>query len=319
MTTANIERIQVDQSIKTRRNTFARKVRNSKYLILLFLPAGLYYLLFEYLPMFGILISFKQYSVFKGVWASDWVGLKYYTMFFQSPDFLKLLRNTFLLGFYSIVWGFPAPIILALLINEIRNSAFKRIVQTVSYLPHFVSNVIIVSMIVMFLSPSAGLINILIQKLGFEPIYFLINPDYFRTIFISSGIWQGIGWGTIIYLAALTTVDPALYETAEIDGASRWKKMIYVTLPSIVPVIIILFILNIGSLFATSFEKVFLLYNPLTYETADIIATFVYRTGLTKGNFSFATAIGVFNGILNFALLYIANFLARKFKEVSLW
>ncbi|WP_308638354.1 ABC transporter permease [Paenibacillus silvisoli] len=298
---------------------FLKRLRDNKLLILMILPMLLYYLLFEYLPMFGILISFKDYNVFRGVFASKWVGLRYYEFFFNSPDFLVILRNTFLLGFYSILFGFPAPILLALLINEIRHSVFKRFVQTVSYLPHFVSNVIIVSMLVMFLSPSTGLINIVLAKIGLEPVYFLIKPEFFRSIFVASGIWQGVGWGTIIYLAALTAIDPHQYESAEIDGAGRWKKMIYITLPSILPVIIILLVLNIGTLFATSFEKVFLLYNPLTYETADIISTYTYRTGLVQGNFSYATAIGVFNGILNFVLLYAANFTARKVKQVSLW
>ena len=296
-----------------------RKVIASKYLIFMSLPMLIYYLLFQYLPMFGIMIAFKNYNVRKGVWASDWVGFKYFDLFFSTPDFLILLKNTFLLGFYSIVWGFPAPLLLALLINEIRSSVFKKFVQTVSYLPHFISNVIVVSMLTMFLSPSGGLVNSIIGLFGFEPIYFLSLPEAFRTIYISSGIWQGIGWGTIIYLAALTTVDPHLYESADIDGAGRWRKMWNISIPSITPIIILLLILNIGGLLSTGFEKVFLLYNPLTYETADIISTYVYRTGLVNGNFSYASAIGVFNGVTNLLLLLGANYLSKKYKQVSLW
>ncbi|WP_310735515.1 ABC transporter permease [Cohnella herbarum] len=295
-------------------------MNDSKYLLLLFLPTALYYLIFEYGPMFGIVVAFKDYNTFAGVWASDWVGLKYFRIFlFENPDFLKLLRNTFLIGVYSLVWGFPAPIVLALFLNELRSNIFKRVVQTVSYLPHFISNVIIVSMIVMFLSPDGGLINKLIGLFGEEPIYFLSKSEMFRTIFVSSGIWQGVGWGTIIYLAALTSVDPHLYEAAELDGAGRWKKMIHVSLPGIVPIIIILLILNIGGLLGTGFEKVFLLYNPMLYETADIFSTYTYRVGLLQGNFSYATAIGVFNGVVGFVLIVLTNYIARKTRETSLW
>lgn len=301
------------------RPSLAKRLADSKYLLLMFLPAGLYYIIFEYVPMFGILIAFKNYNIMHGVWGSSWAGLKYFEFFFSSPDFLVLLKNTFLLGFYSIVWSFPAPIVLALLINEIRHTVFKRFVQTVSYLPHFISNVIVVSMIVMFLSPSGGLVNVILERLGFESIYFLTMPEWFRTIYISSGVWQGVGWGTIIYLAALTTVDPALYESADLDGATRWHKMRHISIPAITNVIMVLLILNIGGLMASGFEKVYLLYNPLTYSVADIISTYTYRVGLVQGNLSYATAVGVFNGITNLVLLYTANYLSVKIKKVGLW
>lgn len=304
----------------TTRRSFWKRLNDSKYLFLLFLPAGLYYLIFEYGPMFGIIVAFKDYNVFAGVWASEWVGLKYFKIFlFENPDFLLLLRNTFLIGLYSLVWGFPAPILLALLLNELRSMVFKRIVQTISYLPYFISNVIVVSMLVMFLSPDGGMINNLLGYLGIEPIYFLSLPEMFRSIYVSSGIWQGVGWGTIIYLAALTSIDPSLYEAAELDGAGRWGKMRHVSIPGIVPVIIILLILNIGSLLGTGFERVFLLATPLTYETADIFSTYTYRVGLLQGNFSYATAIGLFNGIVGFVLIVAANSIARKTQETSLW
>ncbi|MBO9610779.1 MAG: sugar ABC transporter permease [Paenibacillaceae bacterium] len=295
------------------------RISRARYLILLLSPALLYYSLFEYLPMFGVVVAFKDYNVFRGLWQSEWVGFKYFAIFFRNPDFWPLLRNTFLLGFYSLIWGFPAPIVLALLLNELRNSLFKRIVQTVSYLPHFLSNVVIASMIVMMLSPTTGLVNKMLGALRIEPIYFLSIPEYFRTIYVSSGIWQGLGWGAIIYLAALTTIDPHLYESADIDGAGRWRKMWSISLPGLVPVIVVLLILNIGSLLGVGFEKVLLLYTPMTYSTADILSTYTYRTGLQRGNFSYATAIGLFNGVTSFILIYCSNYLARKLKETSLW
>lgn len=306
--------------MRIRKKSFMKRLNDSKYLLLLFAPAAIYYILFEYGPMFGIVVAFKNYNTFLGVWASDWVGFKYFQLFiFENPDFLKLFRNTFLIGLYSLAWGFPAPIILALLLNELRSNLFKRVVQTISYLPHFVSNVVIASMVLLFLSPDGGLVNNLLGLFGVDPIYFMSMPGLFRTVFVSSGIWQGIGWGTIIYLAALTTVDPHLYEAAELDGAGRWKKMWHVSIPGIVPIIIILLILNIGGLLGTGFEKVFLLYNPLIYETADIFSTYTYRVGIMQGNFSYATAIGIFNGVIGFVLIIGANYLARKTRETSLW
>jgi putative aldouronate transport system permease protein len=302
-----------------RRSTFWKDLVKARYLILLVLPALVYYAIFEYGPMFGLVVAFKDYNVFRGIWESKWVGFKYFRIFFSNPDFWPLFRNTFLLGFYSIVWGFPAPILLALLLNEIRNVVFKRVVQTVSYLPHFLSNVVVASMVIMLLSPTTGLVNKIIASLGFKPIYFLAIPEYFRTIYVASGIWQGIGWGTIVYLAALTAIDPHLYESAELDGAGRWKKMWHISIPGITPVIIVLLILNVGSLLATGFEKVILLYNPLTYSTADILSTYTYRTGLQQGNFSYATAIGMFNGVTSFILIYFSNMIARRIKGTSLW
>jgi putative aldouronate transport system permease protein len=307
------------QSVEPRQISFRRRLNESKYLLLLVLPTVLYFVIFHYVPMFGIAISFQKYNLFKGVWGSEWVGFKYYTMFFQNPDFFKLLRNTFLLGFYSLVFGFPAPILLALLLNELRSMVFKRFVQSVSYLPHFISNVVIVSMIVVFLSPSGGIVNRLIEGIGLEQINWLMSPEWFRTIFVTSGIWQGVGWSSIIYLAALTAIDPHLYEAADMDGAGRWSKIRHISFPGIMPAIVILFILNIGHVLAVGFEKVFLLYNPATYETADIISTYVYRVGLVEGNYSYATAIGLFTSLIDLAFLVSANYLSRKAGETSLW
>ncbi|MFS0723598.1 ABC transporter permease [Paenibacillus sp. 1P07SE] len=302
-----------------KKDSFARKWGRSKYLLLLFLPTLLYYILFKYVPMFGIVVSFKDYNLFRGIWASDWVGLKYYRMFFDSPDFFKLIRNTFLLGLYKLIFGFPAPIILALLMNELRHMMFKRFVQTVSYLPHFISNVVVVSMLTLFLSPSSGLINQLIEGLGLDAINFMAREDMFRSIYVLSEIWQHVGWETIIYLAALTAIDPQLYEAARMDGASRWKQMLHVTLPGIRAAIIIVLILNVGNVLEIGFEKVFLMLNPAINGTADILSTFVYRTGLTQGNFSYAASIDLFTSLINLVFILTANWISRRVSETSLW
>ncbi|MBR2564195.1 MAG: sugar ABC transporter permease [Paenibacillus sp.] len=291
----------------------------NKALWLLFLPCLLYYLIFRYAPMFGLVITFKDYNLFKGIWASDWVGFKYYQMFLENPDFWPLMKNTFLLGMYKLVFGFPAPIILAILLNEVRKAAFKRFVQTVSYLPHFISNVIVVSMVIMFLSPTGGLINNLLAGIGIAPINFMNEPGLFRGIYVLSEIWQHIGWETIIYLAALTAIDPQLYEAADMDGASRLRKIWHVTLPGISPAIVITLILNIGKVLEIGFEKVFLMQNPAIYDTADIISTYVYRVGMVQGNFSYGASIDLFMGVISLIFIYTANLLSRRFSETSLW
>lgn len=301
------------------RKGWVRRLNKSKILIIMFLPCLIYYLLFKYYPMLGIVISFKSYNLYKGIWASDWVGFKYYIMFFKNPDFLLLFRNTFLLGVYKLLFGFPAPIVLALLLHELKHALFKRFVQTATYLPHFISNVIVASMVVMFLSPTGGLINQLLHSLGIEPINFLVKPEWFRSIYVISEIWQHLGWETIIYLAALTSIDPSLYEAAEMDGASRWRKLWHVTLPGIASAIVILFLLNVGKVLEIGFEKVFLLANPTTYETADIFSTYVYRVGMTNGNFSYAAAIDMFTGVVSLIFIVSANYISRKVSDNSLW
>lgn len=300
-------------------NSVIKKLIRDKYLLLLFAPALIYYVLFKYVPMFGIVISFKDYNLLKGVWGSEWVGLKYYTQFFQSPDAFKIIRNTFLLGFYNVIFSFPVPIILALLLNELRVMMYKRFIQTVSYLPHFISTVVVVGMVTMFLSPTNGLINEVIAWFGFEKINFLQNKDWFRTVYIASGIWQSAGWSSIIFLAALTAIDPQLYEAAGMDGAGRWRKMVHITLPGIAPAIVIVLILNIGNMIDIGFEKVFLLYNPSTYATADIISTYVYRVGIVNGNFAYGTAVDLFMGIISLIFITSANYTSRKLGENSLW
>ncbi|ETT69738.1 binding-protein-dependent transport systems inner membrane component [Paenibacillus sp. FSL R7-277] len=302
-----------------RQGRLLRTWNHNKTLWLLFLPCLLYYLIFRYAPMFGLVITFKDYNLFKGIWASDWVGLKYYRMFFENPDFWPLMKNTLLLGLYKLVFGFPAPVILAILLNEVRKAAFKKFVQTVSYLPHFISNVIVASMVIMFLSPTGGLINNLLGTFGIGPINFMNEPGMFRGIYVLSEIWQHIGWETIIYLAALTAIDPQLYEAADMDGASRMRKIWHVTLPGISPAIVITLILNIGKVLEIGFEKVFLMQNPAIYDTADIISTYVYRVGMEQGNFSYGASIDLFMGIISLIFIYSANYISRRVSETSLW
>lgn len=297
---------------------FIKKCKKQKYLILMSLPAFLIILIFSYFPMYGILMAFQNFNVAKGVSGSPWVGLKWFKLFFDNPLGFRLLKNTFLLGIYSLLWGFPAPIILALLMNEIYHEKFKKIVQTISYLPHFISTVVIVGMLKQMGSYD-GLFNQITGVFGMEPISFFLKPEWFRTLFIGSGIWQGVGWGTIIYLAAISSIDPQLYEAAILDGANRWHNIKYVTLPSIFPTITILFILSIGGILGADFMKVILMYNTKIYEVADIIGTYVYREGIQGARFSYTTAVGLFMSIISFILIYSANFLSKKFSETSLW
>ncbi|WP_284645010.1 ABC transporter permease [Paenibacillus silviterrae] len=293
-------------------------IRKNKYLYMMLSPVLLYYLLFQYAPMYGAIIAFKDYSPRLGIMGSDWAGLEHFIQFFNGPYFLRTLKNTLLISFYDLLFGFPAPIVLALLLNEVRHSWFKRTVQTVTYMPHFISLIVICGMIKDFTS-SGGLIGSFVAWLGGPQESLLLLPEWFRTIFISSGIWQHVGWGTIIYLAALTTIDTEQYEAAKIDGANRWKQMQYITLPGIVPTIIIMLILDLGRLLNVGFEKVILLYNPSTYETADVISSYVYRVGLQEFNYSFSAAVGLFNSVINFALVILSNYISRKVNDTSLW
>ncbi|WP_246066923.1 ABC transporter permease [Paenibacillus koleovorans] len=295
------------------------QLKRDRTYVLLFAPVLLYYILFKYVPMFGIVISFMDYNLFKGLSGSPWVGLKYYKQFFDNRDALVIIKNTVLLGGYKLLFGFPAPIILALLLNELRSKLYKRFVQTVSYMPYFLSSVVVSSMIVMFLSPSRGLINQVLQGLGIPAVNFLQQAEWFRTIYVSSEIWQQVGWGSILYLAAMTTIDPQQYEAARMDGAGRWKQTWHVTLPGIAPTIVILFILQIGHVLEIGFEKVFLLSNAATYDTSDIISTYVYRVGIVQGGFSYATAIDLFMGVIGFLLVYASNQISRRLGETSLW
>lgn len=296
-----------------------KRMYNSRYLLILFLPCFLYFLVFKYLPMYGIIISFKNYNLFKGFTASPWVGFKYYKMFFENPDTLIIVRNTLLLGIYKLFWEFPAPILFALVLNEIKNMTFKKIAQTISYLPHFISTVVVVGMVLEFLSPRNGFINIIIKSFGGEPINFMVSPHWFRTVYITSDIWKNLGWGTIIYLAALSNINPELYEAAIVDGANKFRQIWHITLPGIAPTIIIIFLLNTGKVIEIGFEKVFLLYSPAIYETADVISTYVYRVGIQQANFSYATAINLSKSLVSLIFIVTANYLSRKVSETSIW
>ena len=282
------------------------------------LPVVIYYILFHYMPMYGVIISFKKFTPAKGIMGSPWVGFKYFVDFFNAYYFVRLIRNTLLLSLNSLIWGFPAPVILALLMNELRSNSYKRIVQSLTYIPHFISVVVVCGLLLEF-SQVSGLFNDIGAILGMERISFFQRPEYFRLFYIGSGIWQEIGWGTIIYLSALSAIDPQIYEAGTIDGASRWMKLIHITLPSIVPTIIILLIMRMGRLLTVGHEKIILLYNPSIYESADVISTFVYRKGLLEFSWSYSTAVGLFNSLINFVLLIATNTISRKVSETSLW
>lgn len=301
----------------TNRSLWSRIVRH-KYLYLMVLPGFLTVLIFTYFPMYGILIAFKNYSASKGIMDSPWVGFKYFNTFFHDPMAFRVLKNTLLLGVYTLFWSFPAPIILALLFNELRNKKFKKIVQTVSYFPHFISVVIVAGMIKEFTARD-GLFNDIISFFGGTPVMFLLEPDYFRTIFISSGIWQGVGFGTIIYLAALSGIDPTLYDVAEVDGANRWKKIVHITWPSLRSTTVILLIFAVGGILGTDFQKIILLYSPETYSVADVIGSYVYRQGILGAQYEYTTAIGLFMSIISFIVLYLTNWISRKVSDTSLF
>ena len=290
----------------------------NRSLYLMIIPVLIFFILFHYKPMYGAIIAFKDYTPALGIAESPWVGWDNFTRFFSSVYFGRLIRNTILLSIYSLLFGFPAPIILALLLNEVKNKKFKGLTQTVTYLPHFISMIVVTGMLVDF-SMTSGLFNDIIELFGGERSPLLQNPDLYRTIYVASGIWQEIGWGSIIYLSALSGVDSQLYEAAQIDGAGKWKQLIHVTLPGIAPTIIIMFILKMGTLMNMGYEKTILLYNPATYETADIISSYIYRIGLLEQDWSYSTAIGLFNSVINLGLLLITNKIARKCGETSLW
>lgn len=303
---------------KNRLNSMLIDLKKYRYIYLMSLPVIIYYLLFHYLPMYGAIISFKNFSPGLGIWGSPWVGFQNFEDFFSGPYFFRIFRNTILINFYQLIFSFPAPIILALLLNELTHDGFKRVVQTVSYMPHFISIMVICGLIIDFTSKN-GVINDIGEFFGLERQSMLLNPGLFRPIYIISGIWQEIGWGSIIYLAALSSIDTEQYEAARIDGANRWTQMWNITLPGIMPTIIIMLILRIGSMMNVGFEKVILLYNPSIYETADVISSYVYRKGLLEFSYSYSAAVGLFNSVINFALLLSANKISRKVNEVSLW
>lgn len=291
----------------------------NRYLILLLIPGILFYLLFRYKPMYGILVAFKDYQLTKGVWDSPWQNAEFYSRTFLSKAFWEVFRNTVILGSLKLVFAFPAPIILALLLNEVRNITFKRFVQTVSYIPYFISWVVLSGIFIDILSPSQGPVNYLLKIITGETIYFLGDPSYFRGTMVVLTIWKGIGYGAVVYLAALAGISPELYEAAHIDGANRWKQILHITIPSLMPVIIILFILNIGSIVDDDFDQIFNLYNTAVYSVGDVLSTYVYRKGIGSMQYSYATIVGLFQNVLAFILVFLTNKAASRIGEYGIW
>lgn len=283
------------------------------------LPAVLYIALFQYKPMYGILIAFKDFSIRKGVWGSEWVGFEHFERLFSSYWFPIIMKNTLTISLLSLILGFPIPIILALLLNEVKNSRFRSVVQTVSYAPHFISTVVLCGMLILFLNPSSGFVNKFLNFLGFESVFFIQKAKLFKWVYVISGVWQGAGWSSIIYYAALSGVDKSLLEAADIDGATRMQKICHINLPAIVPTIVITFILQCGSLLSVGYEKAYLLQTNTNLSSSEIISTYVYKVGLEQSDFSFSTAVGLFNTVINCIILITANQLSKKVTDTSLF
>lgn len=283
------------------------------------LPGLLFFVIFKYIPLSGSVIAFQDYNVFDGVWGSKFVGLNHFINLFTYPEFYNVLSNTILISLYKLLFGFPAPIILALLLNEVRKAMFKRTIQTVLYLPHFLSWVIAGGLIINFLSPSTGIVNEIIKSFGGEPIFFLQESEYFRSIIVGTGIWKEVGWNTIIYLAALAGIHPELYEAADVDGAGKFRQAFSITLPSLLPTIIVLLLLNIGNILDLGFEQIYMFLNPMVYDTGEVFDTYIYRIGLLGAQFSYTTAIGIFKSIVGFLLLFGANYISKRTTDNSIF
>ena len=293
--------------------------RDQKMLYLILLPFILWYAVFVFKPMYGMVIAFKDYSLFKGIAGSDWIGFQNFKEFLTSSYFYTTLKNTLMLNIYSLLLEFPFAILIALMLNEVKNKYFKSIVQTASFIPYFIAIVVATGITINILSPSTGVINFLLEKLGFERVYFLSKPEFFRGIFTGLNMWKTTGFNAIVYLAALTSINEQLYEAARIDGANKLQQIRHITIPGIIPTIVIMLVLKVGSMLNVAFETVLLLYQPATYETADVISTYVYRTGMLMQDFGLATAVGLFNAIVGFILVYSANKWSKKVTQSSLW
>ncbi len=296
-----------------------QSVRRNWDLYLLILPVVAYFLLIKYLPMYGIQIAFKDFSASKGIWGSDWVGMKHFVRFFNNYQFWTLIKNTVGISLYQISVAFPIPIIFALLINEVRSKWFKKSVQSITFMPHFLSTVVLVGMVMAFLSPSTGLVNHAIRWLGGEAIYFMTEPGMFKSIYVFSDIWQNMGFSSILYIAVLSGIDRHLYEAAVIDGASRMQRLLHIAIPHLIPTAIIMLIFQFGSIMDIGFEKIFLMQNDLNISASNVISTYVYEMGLLGSQFSFSAAVGLFNSVINLILIVIVNSIARKVSETSLW
>lgn len=304
---------------KSTGKSWLKQFIRSWQLYVLLLPALVYFFIFCYMPIAGIQIAFRDYTAIGGIWNSAWVGVKHFQRFFASIQFETLLLNTVKLSVYSLLWGFPFPIILAILLNETRHTRLKKVVQTLTYAPHFISTVVLVSMITLFLSPTNGIVNKVVAELGGTAKDFMGSEELFRPIYIISGIWQDCGWSSIIYIAALAGVDQELYEAAQIDGANRLQKIWYIDIPGILPTAVTIFIMNCGNILNVGYEKVYLMQNSLNQSASEIISTYVYKVGLVKAQFSYTTAIGLFNSVINLCLLLAVNKIAKKTSDVSLF
>ena len=312
----------VGRKTRTPDSTWVRTLDHFKrewQIYVMLLPTIIWFVVFLYKPMYGLQIAFKDYSIFRGVANSPWVGFEHFQVLFGNDSFIRAIRNTVTISAYNLLFGFPAPIILALMFNEILNATYKRTAQTIVYLPHFISSVIIAGIVITAFAPTGGIVNIILGWFGVDSIYFLTRPEWFRPIFVGTGIWQEAGFGSIVFLAAIAGVNPSLYESAVVDGANRWQMMWKITIPSILPTILIMLIIRIGNVMEVSFELVLLLYQPATYETADVVNTWVYRQGLQSGQYDLAAAAGLFNAVVAFTLVMTANTLSRRFSRTSLW
>lgn len=306
-------------AVKKKKTGFVANLIKYKEDYLMLVPGLLFFLVFCYGPMYGLIIAFQDYYPLKGIDGSAFVGLKHFKALLTNPFFMSVLRNTLVISLYKLLVCFPAPIFLCIVLNEIKCMKFKKLAQSVSYLPHFISWVVVSGIIIEFLSPSRGPVNILLQNLGLEPIFFVAEAKYFRGVLVISDLWKSIGWGSIVYLAAVTSIDPSLYEAAEMDGAGRIRKIIHITLPSLLPIVTVMLIMQSGKILNDSFEQVYNFLTPSTYEVGDVISTFVYRMGIQKMQYSFTTAVDLFKNIISFGLVMLTNYVARKTNDYALW
>lgn len=301
------------------KQSIGKYMKQNMWLYIFLIPGLLFLIIFKYIPMGGIIIAFQDFKVTRGFFGSEWVGLTHFNYLFQSADFYRVFGNSILISLYRLIWGFPIPILLSLMLNEMRNQKYKRTMQTVLYLPHFISWVVVVGMVTNLLSPSTGIINHLLQGLGKEAIPFLTTPKYFRSILVITDIWKGAGWGTIVYMAAISGIDPSYYEAAIVDGATRLQRIRYITLPCIASTIVVMLILRTGAILNNGFEQVYLMQNALVSEVAEIFETYTYTVGLKEGRFSFATAVGIFQSVVGCVLLFITNITSKKIGGNGLW
>lgn len=309
----------MNRSGKRKPGRLMKSVRKYWDLYLLLVPVAAYFILFQYLPMYGLQIAFKDYSPRKGYWGSPWVGFEHFTRFLSSYNFWQIMYNTVSISVLTLIFTFPLPIMLALLLNETRSKRFKGALQTITYTPHFLSTVVVVGMMVAFVSPSTGIINQLIRLFGGQPVYFMTKPEWFKPLYIISDIWKNTGWSSIIFVSALSNVDLGLYEAAKVDGANRGQRLFHITFPCLAPTMIIMLILSCGKIMGVGFEKIFLMQTDLTLGISQVISTYVYQQGIVQSQFSYATAVGIFDSLINFAVLLIVNRIAKKASDISLW